>query len=123
MTPIESLAAALDTVGITPLYLMEGAPDAENTAISLTPYMGAPISADQALIGDEQSVQAYIRGDRYAEGYELAWKAYRAVCALMEQQESFEDYRIAGVMQSPTYIGRDEKRRYLLSFNFRMRRF
>lgn len=119
MTLIDAIRQALLDAGVTPVYLAGGMPDTKDDGVTVNPYMGEPVDADQTVVGDIQRVQIYVRGKSYQSGYDLAWKAYKALLQAMVGQVVFEGYRILEFLQSPSYIGRDEKQRYLSSFNLR----
>jgi len=120
--PVEEMVQALRDVNILPVYLIEGAPDTKDTVASLTPYLGTPIAGDQEIMGDRQNVQAYARGANYADVHDLAWDVYKMLMVFMRTQTEFDGYALVDFFQSPTYIGKDEKQRYLMSFNMQLRK-
>jgi hypothetical protein len=122
MTLVEELCNDLRSNGMANTYVIEGAPDNKDDAISLTPYMGYPIDADHGIVGDQQYVQCYVRGKTYASGYDLIWGAYNLLMSRLEEHALYADYSIIELMQSPTYLERDEKKRCMFSFNMRMRK-
>jgi non-ribosomal peptide synthetase component F len=122
MTLAEKMCEELRVGGLSDTYVAEGAPDTKDDALSLTPYMGSPVDIDQGIIGDEQNVQCHVRGKTYISGYALAWEAYGALLAKFGAQAAYDGYRIVEFMQSPTYLGRDEKGRRLFSFNMRLKK-
>ena len=91
MTAIEAIRDEMESAGVTPIYLLEGAPDSKVAAISLTPYMGEPIPVDQTIVGDIQRIQAFVRGGSYEEAYDLSWKAYEVILEFIASQQVFED--------------------------------
>jgi hypothetical protein len=122
MNLVEEICNDLRVEGLANTYVIEGAPDTKDDAISLTPYLGYPVDADQGVVGDEQSVQCYVRGKTYNSGYTLAWEAYEMLLTRFEERKTYDGYGIVEFMQSPTYLERDEKGRCMFSFNMRFRK-
>lgn len=124
MTLIEdAIADYLEDQGVAPrIYAIEGAPDEADEALTVTPYLGTPVDADQATVGDLQNVQIFSRGATRLSGSELSWSAYEALLNAQESAAPFAEYVILTFNQSPSYIGRDEKKRYLYSFNLQLQK-
>jgi hypothetical protein len=121
MTPIESICAAMRGVGMD-VYVVHGAPDTKNDVLEMTPYLGFPVTADQGIVGDEQRISVRGRAEMYKVGYDLTWQAYQFLLAAMQNGTAFEGYWIVEILQSPTYIEKDRKNRYLFDFNVRLKK-
>ena len=122
MTLVEELCDDLRANGLPDTYVIEGAPDEKDNAISLTPYLGSAIESDQSVVGDEQNIQCFVRGSTYVSAYALAWDSYNFLMAKNEEQADYAGYGIVEFLQSPTYLRRDEKGRHMFSFNMRLRK-
>jgi hypothetical protein len=122
MTLVESLVQKLCTSGVTAFAL--NSPDEKNTTVTVTPYMGEVVGVDQAVIGDISRVQFYMRGAAldYPGAEAFAWRAYREALRIYESAELTEGYVSLEPLQAPTYLGMDDKERYLFSFNVPYRR-
>lgn len=115
MTLVEALAQKLRDAGITAYAL--SSPDDKNPTVTVKPYMGLVVSADQAVVGDEIRVQYYVRGLDYGGAEAAAWDAFVEVLRLQERALPIERYTLLHPLQAPTYLGVDEKERHLFSFN------
>jgi hypothetical protein len=122
MTPTEMIVNELRNSGVTNAYMIEGAPDTKDEAVSLTPYDSTPVSADQTSIGHDLRIQVYIRGKTYDSAYALSWSAFDYMQTFQMSSRDFMGYRITDFIQSPSYIGRDDKRRYEMVFNVSLRK-
>jgi hypothetical protein len=122
MTLVEALVQKLRDAGVT-AYALDS-PDEKNTTVTVTPYMSEVVGVDQAVVGDISRVQFYARGAAldYPGAEAFAWKAYREVLRIYETAEATEGYVSLEPLQPPTYLGTDDKGRYLFSFNVPYRR-
>ena len=121
-TLAQALAQKLRYAGIR-AYVLNASED-NGPTVTVTPYMGEVIGADQAVVGDVARIQFYTRGSPrdYESAETLAWRAYNEILRIQETAEPVEGYRSGQPLQSPTYIGIDEKDRHMLSFNVPYRR-
>ena len=107
MTLLESLHAVLVAAGTGNCYMLE-APDIPE-CVTIAPYASAP---DSSLPMSAESFQIAVRSEDYADGNAVAWLAFRE----LTDERPDEVFSIIP-RQSPTYLGREEKR-YLFVFNF-----
>jgi hypothetical protein len=120
MTLTEALVLRLRGVGLTAYAL--NSPDEQNATVTVTPYLGEPLTADQGVVGDVQGVQFFTRGPDFPSAEELAWQAYEEISRVLEEAEVTLGYVSLAPNQAPSYLGQDEKGRHLFSFNARYRR-
>ncbi|MDR2527935.1 MAG: minor capsid protein [Synergistaceae bacterium] len=120
MTLIEALARELRDAGLTAYAL--NSPDDRDAAVTVRAYMAEAVSVDQAVVGDVARVQYAARGGGYEDAESLAWDAYREVSRLQELASLIENYMPLHPLQPPTYLGTDEKKRHMFSFNAPYRR-
>jgi hypothetical protein len=122
MTLVEALVQKLRNVGVAAYAL--NSPDEKDTTVTVTPYMGEVIGVDQAVVGYISRVRFYTRGAAldYPGAEAFAWRAYREALRIYGTAEMTEDYISLEPLQAPTYLGTDDKGRYLFSFNVPYRR-
>ena len=123
MTLLEALVQRLRDLGVLSVYALNS-PDDRDLTVTLRPYMGEVIPGDQGVLGDDQYIQYFTRGEpkKYPDAEGLAWGAYRLVLQIHESRGHIVGYLTMLPIQPPTYLGEDEKGRPLFSFNVPYRR-
>ena len=114
---IEKVAEAMIAAGMK-VNLVHSAPQKRFDVITLTPYFGAPVKADQAIIGDIQRVNVNVLGKEYKTGYNVIWEAYNFLNNSMKTGIVYEGYSITDFVQSPVFIGNEDKGGSVFVFNF-----
>ena len=117
MTLLESLCKYIQSAPGIPaggVFILED-DDKKNVSILLTPTQGY---REPEVPVYHQSFQVLTRSKAYPDAESIAWRAYERVESYQPTDADEKPKAFPDMVQQPTYLGIDDKKRCVFSFNF-----
>jgi hypothetical protein len=89
--------------------------DKKNTSVLISPMQGF-VTLDIPIY--TANFQILTRAKQYSEASDLSWKVFRIVEDYIPKDADDYVFGFPSMTQQPSYIGKDDKKRYVFSFNF-----
>jgi hypothetical protein len=116
MTLLESIYKRVKNEPLMPdaVYMLED-DDKKNTSVLIIPTEGY-VTLDVPIY--TANFQILTRAKAYPEASDLSWKVFRVVEEYIPKDADDYVFGFPSMTQQPSYIGKDDKKRHVFSFNF-----